>query len=160
MPNSLSHHSYFTSRAMGAAVLGPGKPRLSQLRGSWLGGCGVLHCLHEGSQEWMENENSPCFLSYCKKKLSLVTMVVIWNFVLQIVWAPRVQTILLWVYNLTGEGNQGGRWGVGGSGRGAVLNTTEQEGQKRGGGVGCGVKGEGRTRALIYLFAPLLFQAV
>lgn len=38
--------------------------------------------------------------------------------------------------------------------RGAVLNTTEQ-GVRGGGGGGGGV-----TRPLIYLFAPLLFQAL
>lgn len=36
--------------------------------------------------------------------------------------------------------------------KGAVLNTTEHGAEVKG--------GEGRTRPLIYLFAPLLFQAL
>lgn len=76
---------------------------------------------------------------------------VIWNSVWKFIWTPWVQTILLWGFSVWQERQSGGGGGGGGDVRGALLNTTETRSQKG---------GRGRTRPLIYLFAPLLFQAL
>lgn len=86
VPNSLSHHCYFTSRAMGAAELRPGKLRLSQLRGihttshsSEKSGSGG-YTAYEGVRGMNGHQKQLVFSFVLRRELGLVTMVVIWNF--------------------------------------------------------------------------------
>lgn len=134
---------------MGAAEVGPSKLRLRQI-GIYTHNYSFFKGSHSARQESLEQINTQQLVfssTLREKKLHPMTVDVIWNSVFEIHLDSMGANNPPMGLAFDRRGNQVG----GGDVRGAVLNTTEQGARGRGGG---------RTRPLIYLFAPLLFQAL
>lgn len=79
VPISLSHHCYFTSRAMGAAEVGPSKLKLRQIR-IYTHNYSFFRGLYSARQESLEQINTETvgvFFHSTRKKLLSMTVAVI-----------------------------------------------------------------------------------